>query len=136
MYSISGRVIYFPSPEINEFLLQQSFACHFHIIISFAILDFGPALGNLGAGIAQSVQRLPMGWTTEGSEFKSREGQEFSLLHVVQTSSGVHPTSYAMGTWDSFPEEKRREADHSPPNSAEVDLYIHSPIRLHGIVLN
>jgi hypothetical protein len=32
-----------------------------------------------------------------------------------------------------------REANHSPPVSAEVkkvDLYIYSPIRLHGIVLN
>jgi desulfoferrodoxin (superoxide reductase-like protein) len=33
-----------------------------------------------------------------------------------------------------------READHSPPASAEVKenvaLYIHSPIRLHGVVLN
>jgi hypothetical protein len=33
-----------------------------------------------------------------------------------------------------------READHSPPTSSEaktcVDIYIHSPIRLHGIVLN
>jgi hypothetical protein len=25
-------------------------------------------------------------------------GQEFSLLHLVQTGSGVHPTSYLMGT--------------------------------------
>jgi hypothetical protein len=35
---------------------------------------------------------------------------------------------------------ERREADHSPPTSAEVkktvDLYIHSPTRLHGVVLN
>jgi hypothetical protein len=42
---------------------------------------------------------------------------------------------------DLSPGEKRpeREADHSPPISAEVkkvDLYIHSFIRLHGIVLN
>jgi hypothetical protein len=44
-----------------------------------------------GAGIAT-------GWTTEGSEFESRQGQEFSLLHVVQIGSGVHPTSYPMGT--------------------------------------
>jgi hypothetical protein len=28
--------------------------------------------------------------------------QEFSLLHVVQTGSGVHPTSYTMGTRGSF----------------------------------
>jgi hypothetical protein len=30
-------------------------------------------------------------------------GQEFSLLPVVQTGSGVHPASYPMGTGDSFP---------------------------------
>jgi hypothetical protein len=40
------------------------------------------------------------------------------------------------------PEVKRPgpEADYSPPTSAEVkikvDLYIHSPIHLHGVVLN
>jgi hypothetical protein len=32
-----------------------------------------------------------------------------------------------------------READHSPPFSAEVkervELYLHPPIRLHGVVL-
>jgi hypothetical protein len=48
-----------------------------------------------------------MGWTTEESEFESQEDQEFSLLHVVQTLS---------------PGVKRpgREADHTPPTSAEV----------------
>jgi hypothetical protein len=29
-------------------------------------------------------------------------GQEFSLLHVVQTGCGVHPTSYTMGNEGSF----------------------------------
>jgi hypothetical protein len=33
-----------------------------------------------------------------------------------------------------------READHSPPSSAEVkecvELYLHSPMRLHGVVLS
>jgi hypothetical protein len=35
---------------------------------------------------------------------------------------GVHPTSYKMGTGSSSPGLKRqgREADHSPPTSAEV----------------
>jgi hypothetical protein len=42
-------------------------------------------------------------WTTEGSEFESREGQEFSLLQIVQTGSEVHPTYYPMGTGGSFP---------------------------------
>jgi hypothetical protein len=56
----------------------------------------------LGAGIAQSVQRMATGRSTEGSEFDSRWGQEFSLLYVVQTDSGVDPTSYPMGTGVSF----------------------------------
>jgi hypothetical protein len=29
--------------------------------------------------------------------------KEFSFLHIVQTSSEVHPTSYPMGTESSFP---------------------------------
>jgi hypothetical protein len=30
--------------------------------------------------------------------FDSRQGQDFSLLHNVQTGSGAHPASYPMGT--------------------------------------
>jgi hypothetical protein len=42
----------------------------------------------------------------------------FSLLHIVQTSSGAHPASYPTGTGGPFPGVKRpgREADHSPLN--------------------
>jgi hypothetical protein len=53
--------------------------------------------------------------------------------HRVQNASGAHPASYPVGTRDSFPGVKRpgREADHSPPSSAEVkewvELYLHSP---------
>jgi hypothetical protein len=54
----------------------------------------------VGVGIATGY-----GLTTEGSELKFRWGQEFSLLHVVQTCSGVHPTSYPIGTGGSFPLE-------------------------------
>jgi hypothetical protein len=59
-------------------------------------------LKTVGAGIAWSVERLATGWTTEGLEFESRYDQEFSLLHVIQTGSGVHPTSYPMGSGGSF----------------------------------
>jgi hypothetical protein len=34
------------------------------------------------------------------------QGQEFSLLDVFQTSSGVYPTSYPMGIVGSFPRGK------------------------------
>jgi hypothetical protein len=33
--------------------------------------------------------------------------QNLVLLHVVQTGSGIHPTSYTMGTGSSFPGVKR-----------------------------
>jgi hypothetical protein len=60
---------------------------------------------------------------------------------IVQTGSGVHPTSYMMGTGGSFPGVKRpgREAGHSPPSNAEVKkMWIYTSIhpRLHGVVLN
>jgi hypothetical protein len=35
---------------------------------------------------------------TEGSEFESRKGKDFSSLRVIQTDSGAHPASYPMGT--------------------------------------
>jgi hypothetical protein len=46
----------------------------------------------------------------------------FSLHHRVQNGSEAHPASYPMVTRGSFPGVKRpgREADHSPPSSAEV----------------
>jgi hypothetical protein len=72
-----------------------------------------------------------MDWTTEGSEFESRRGQEFSLLHVVQISFGVNPNSHTMGTGAFSPDVKRqgREPDHSPPTSAEVKkMWIYTSI--------
>jgi hypothetical protein len=41
---------------------------------------------------------------------------------LVPAGSGVHPTSYPMGTGALSPgvRRQRREADHSPPTSAEV----------------
>jgi hypothetical protein len=66
----------------------------------------------------------------------------FSLRHRAQTGSGTHPTSYPMGTGGLSLWVKRpgREDDHSPPSSADVKecvkLYLHSPIRLHSVVLS
>jgi hypothetical protein len=59
--------------------------------------------------------------------------RNFPLHHRVQNGSGAHPASYPIGTRGSFLGVKRpgREADHSPPSSAEVkeclELYLHSP---------
>jgi hypothetical protein len=66
-------------------------------------------------------------------------GRVKNCLHVVQTVSGAHPDSYQMGNGAVSPEVKRpgREADHSPPASAEVKkMWNHTSIRVHGVVLN
>jgi hypothetical protein len=47
----------------------------------------------------------------------------FSSSLCVQTGSGHHPASCTMGTGGPFPGGKAlpgRDADHSPPSSAEV----------------
>jgi hypothetical protein len=61
-----------------------------------------------------------------------------ALVHVQPCTS--HNT---LGLSDAVSLELKqpeREADHSPPSSAEikefVELYLHSPIRLHGVVLS
>jgi hypothetical protein len=49
--------------------------------------------------------------------------KNFSSSLFVQTGSGTHPASCTMGTGDPFPGGKARpgrDADHSPPSSAEV----------------
>jgi hypothetical protein len=72
--------------------------------------------------------------------FDSPQGQKlFFLRHRVHPGSGAHPASYATAL---SPGEMRpgREADHSPPPSAEVkNMWRNTstpPKRLHGLVLS
>jgi hypothetical protein len=62
------------------------------------------------------------------------EAKDFSSSLCVQTGSEAHPASYPMGSGCPFPGGKARpgrDADHSPPSSAEVknewELYLLSP---------
>jgi hypothetical protein len=56
----------------------------------------------------------------------------------------VPPNLLSNGYWEAVSPEVNRlgpEADHSPPSSAEAKelwrfVYVHSPIRLHGVMLN
>jgi hypothetical protein len=65
---------------------------------------------------------------------------EISLLHSIHTGSGAYPASYTTASviFSSGIKRQRREPDHSPPYSAEVQISgaIHSPIRLRGVELN
>jgi hypothetical protein len=66
----------------------------------------------VGAGVAQSVKRLATGWTTEvGVRVKN-------FLQIVQTGSGVHPTSYPVGARGFFPGCKTAEAWSWPLTSS------------------
>jgi hypothetical protein len=66
---------------------------------------------------------------------------DFSFHHSGQKGPGAHAASYPMDTralslWVKRP---GREADHSPSRSEVkewVELYLHSPIRLRGVVLS
>jgi hypothetical protein len=58
-------------------------------------------------------------------EVRSPAGaKDFSSNLCVQTGSGAHPASYTIGTGGPFPGGKARpgrDADHSPPSTAEVE---------------
>jgi hypothetical protein len=51
-------------------------------------------------------------------EVRSPTGADFSSSPCVQSGSGAHPASYPMGTGGKA--RPGRDADHSPPSSAEV----------------
>jgi hypothetical protein len=84
---------------------------------------------------------LGYGFDDRGSRVRFPAGAgNSSLYHRVQIGCGAHPASYPMGTGDYFPglKLKGREADHSPPSSAEAKnawSYSSTLIRLHGLVL-
>jgi hypothetical protein len=64
---------------------------------------------------------------------RQRQGRNVFFYHRVQTVSGPHPSFHQIGVGDVLPGVKRlgREADHSPPSSAEVkecvELCLHLP---------
>jgi hypothetical protein len=70
------------------------------------------------------------------------KGKSFFLLHSVQTDSGAHSAFYLMGIGGSFQGTKAAQGVKLTtylclvPRSRMVELYIHFPIRLHGVVLN
>jgi hypothetical protein len=77
-----------------------------------------------------------MGWSLSPGKFR------IFLLHYTQTGSGAHPTSCSVVTTGSFLGVKHlgHEADHLTSSQCQGQdyayQYIHSPIHLHGVVLN
>jgi hypothetical protein len=92
--------------------------------------------------IAQSMWRWATGWTIGVLGFDSRHELGIFLQATASRTDLVPtqpPIQWVTGTLSLGVKQPGREADHSPPSSAEVrewvELYLHSPIRLHGVVL-
>jgi hypothetical protein len=67
--------------------------------------------------------------------------RNFSHLHNVHTSSGAHPVQWILVAVSSAVMQQGREPDRPlTPIYCRclrmVQLYLHSPIRLHGVALN
>jgi hypothetical protein len=86
------------------------------------------------AVIAQSVERWATGWTIGVLGFDSRWGLGI-FLFTTASRTALGPTQPPIpgvpGAVSLGVKRPGREADHSPPSSAEVkesvELYIHSP---------
>jgi hypothetical protein len=80
------------------------------------------------------AQRWATGWTIEVLGFDSRRGLVIFLFNTASRTA-LEPTQppiqWVPGALSLGVKQADREADHSPPSSAEVkewvELYIHSP---------
>ena len=102
---------------LSDFSETWSFSTHFR-----------ETLKRQAGPVAQSVQRLPTGWTVRGSN----PGGDEIFRACPDRSWG--PSSLLYNGYRVFPGGKvrpGREADTSPPSNAEVkngvELYLYSP---------
>jgi hypothetical protein len=96
--------------------------------------------------LVRDRKRLELGWLSQYSDWlrAGRPGfvscqekkTEFSILHSVQTGYGVHTASNSLCTAPSFPEGKAAGALNLVPRSRKLELYLHSPIHFHCLMLN
>jgi hypothetical protein len=103
----------------TEVLWRQQTAPNF----SSTLLEFGASLCYLQSRDSSVGIALGYGLDDRGSRVRLPAGAgNFSLRHRVQNGSESHPASYPTGTRALSLGVKRpvREADHSPPLSAEV----------------
>jgi hypothetical protein len=75
---------------------DQSSACN-SICITFILILSSHSCRGIAVGIATGY-----GLEDRGSELESRWGNEFSLLRIGQTGSGVHPSYHPMGNAGPF----------------------------------
>jgi hypothetical protein len=89
----------------------------------------------------RSVKWLAMGWTIGVLWFDSRRDMgNFLFTTAFRTALGPSPMQWVPGALSLGVKWPGCKADYSPPPGVEVkecvELYFHSPIRLHGVVLS
>jgi hypothetical protein len=85
-------------------------------------MDYSPNLETKGVGISQSVQQRATGWMAEESEFISLHGQEIFVFPAASRRALgpiKSPMQWVPGAFSSGLKWQGREADLSPPSSAE-----------------
>jgi hypothetical protein len=105
--------------------------------ITFFILKYWTSYSS-------SVGIAPGYWLDDGAlGFDSRRNLGIFLFTTVSRPAlgpTQRPIQWVPGALTLGTKRPSREADHSPPSNAKVEecveLYRHSPIRLHGVVLS
>jgi hypothetical protein len=100
--------------------IQHSFTA---VQYFFFFVDFLEYSFIARATIAQSVQRWATGWTLGALDFDSRRGLGIFLFTTASTTA-LEPTQttiqWVPGALSLVVKRPGREADHSPPSSAEL----------------
>jgi hypothetical protein len=112
---------------------------YYDIIFVFSVgkLEYTTALRRL-LSYARSRDWLQAGRPRDRN---SSPGKIKNILHVVQTGSVHHQTSYPIGTGVSFSGGKAAGPWNWPHTSSyyrgqeNMYLYIQSPTKIHGVVL-
>jgi hypothetical protein len=128
------------SSVLNNHISELFFPVYplFHHATVLLALILYSLLSNFSVITFIFVPRLGYGLDDRGSRVRFPGGLGIFLFTTAsRTVLGPTP-SYPMGT--SGVKRPGREADHSPPSSADVkecvELYPTPPIRLHGVVLS
>jgi hypothetical protein len=106
----SQNLVTGPYPKLVQSISHFHKFCLWIYLIIFLL--YPPVSRDSAVGIATGC-----GLDDQGVGFHVPTGQAFSLLYVVQTSSGAHPASYPMGTRAFFPGGKAAGAWSWPLNS-------------------
>jgi hypothetical protein len=121
----------------------------YHSLRYFPLLKREFLLNNIEKNILV-VKSIKLSWndyttgkTTDNWGSIPGRDKTLPLLHSVQTSSGVHPTSYSTSIPARlFPRGQSGRAVmltthlHIVPWLTMGELYLHSTVRLQGVVLN